>query len=203
MPPRPEPSQPISPRLKLLLDFGPLLAFFLVNRTHGIFVATAVIMVLITISLVVSWRLEGRLPMVPLVGAVIVLVMGGATLWLNDEGFIKLKPTLLYGLFALVLLGGQLAGRPLLKPLLGSTLPMTDAGWRALSWRWVGFFLGMAVLNEVLRRALTTDQWVTFKVFGAMALTFGFMLAQLPLIQRHALAPPPTTTADADAEPPS
>lgn len=199
MPERTEPTPALSPGLKLLLDFGPLLAFFLVNRTHGIFVATAAIMVLITISLAVSWRLEGKLPVVPLVGAVIVLVMGGATIWLNDEAFIKLKPTLLYGLFALVLLGGQLAGRPLLKPLLGSTLPMTDAGWRALSWRWVGFFAGMAVLNELLRRALTTDQWVTFKVFGAMALTFLFMLAQLPLIQRHALSPEP----DAGAEPPA
>ena len=180
-------SAPAPTRLKLLLDFGPLLAFFVVNKTHGIFAATAAIMVLISVSLVVSWKLEGRLPMTPLVTAVIVLVMGGATLYLNDENFIKLKPTLLYGLFAAVLLGGQLAGRSLLKPLLGSTLELRDEGWRALGWRWAGFFVGMAALNEVLRRALSTDQWVTFKVFGAVALTFGFMLAQMPLIQRCAL----------------
>jgi len=181
-------SAPVHPRLKLLLDFGPLLAFFVVNRTHGIFVATAAIMVLMSVSLAASWRLEGKLPVTPLVGAVIVLLMGGATLYLNDEDFIKLKPTLLYGLFAAVLLGGQLLGRSLLKPLLGSTLELREEGWRALGWRWVGFFACMAALNEVLRRALTTDQWVTFKVFGAIALTFGFMLAQMPLIQRHALS---------------
>ena len=169
----------LSPRLKALLDFGPLLAFFMA--------ATAVIMVLISASLIVSWRLEGKLPTMPLVSAVIVLVMGGATLYLQDEDFIKLKPTLLYGLFAGVLLGGQLMGKPLLKPLLGSALELKDAGWRALTWRWVGFFVFMAVLNEVLRRVLTTDQWVSFKVFGGIALTFGFMMAQMPLMQRHAL----------------
>ena len=177
----------LSPRLKALLDFGPLLAFFVVNKTHGIMAATAVIMVLISASLIVSWRLEGKLPTMPLVSAVIVLVMGGATLYLQDEDFIKLKPTLLYGLFAGVLLGGQLMGKPLLKPLLGSALELKDAGWRALTWRWVGFFVFMAVLNEVLRRVLTTDQWVSFKVFGGIALTFGFMMAQMPLMQRHAL----------------
>ena len=116
----------------------------------------------------------------PLVGAAIVVVMGGATLYLEDERFIKLKPTLLYGLFALVLLGGQLAGRPLLKPLFGSALALSDAGWRALSWRWVAFFTAMAALNEVLRRVLTTDQWVTFKVFGALGLTFAFPLRAGP-----------------------
>jgi intracellular septation protein len=179
---------PPSPLLKLALDFGPLLAFFVAQRMYGILAATALIMLLLPIAVAISWKLEGRLPLVPLVGAAIVLVMGGATLYLADERFIKLKPTLLYGLFALVLLGGQLAGRPLLKPLFASAVELTDVGWRALSWRWIAFFAAMAALNEVLRRVLTTDQWVTFKVFGAVGLTFAFLLAQGPLIQRHALA---------------
>ena len=181
---------PLPPQHKLLLDFGPLIAFFIVQRMYGILAATALIMLLLPIAVAITWKAEGRLPIVPLVGAAIVVVMGGATLYLEDERFIKLKPTLLYGLFALVLLGGQLAGRPLLKPLFGSALALSDAGWRALSWRWVAFFAAMAALNEVLRRVLTTDQWVTFKVFGALGLTFAFLFAQGPLIQRHTIAKP-------------
>jgi intracellular septation protein len=182
---------PLSPQHKLMLDFGPLVAFFLVQRAWGLLAATALLMVLLPIAVAITWRAEGRLPVVPLVGAAIVIVMGGATLYLQDERFIKLKPTLLYGLFALVLLGGQLAGRPLLKALLGSALELSDAGWRALSWRWVAFFAAMAALNEVLRRVLSTDQWVTFKVFGAIGLTLVFLLAQGPLIQRHAIKAEP------------
>jgi intracellular septation protein len=183
--------RPLSPGWKLLLDFGPLLAFFAVQRQQGLFAATALLMALLPLTLFVSWRLEGRLPLAPVVGAVAVLVMGGATLLLADERFIKLKPTLLYGLFAVVLLGGQLARRPFLKALFGSALELSEAGWRALSWRWIGFFAAMAALNEVLRRVLSTDQWVTFKVFGALGLTLAFALAQGPLIQRHAPAKEP------------
>jgi intracellular septation protein len=176
-------------RLKLLLDFGPLLAFFVVNRMAGIYTATAVIMVLLVISVAVSWKLDGKLPVTPLVSAVIVLVMGGFTLYLKDERFIKIKPTILYGLLAAVLIGGQLAGKSLLRPVLGTAIQLRDAGWRALTWRWGLFFVFMGALNEVLRRVLTTDQWVTFKVFGALALTFVFMLAQMPLMKRHELPP--------------
>ncbi len=179
----------LHPRLKLALDFGPLLAFFAVNKLAGIFVATAVIMALIVVALIVSWKLEGKPPVMPLVSAVIVLVMGGFTLYLNDERFIKIKPTILYGLLAATLIGGRLAGRSLLKPVLGSAVQLRDEGWRALTWRWGLFFVFMALLNETLRRALTTDQWVTFKVFGALSLTFVFMMTQMPLMKRHEIHP--------------
>ncbi len=172
-------------KLKLLLDFGPLLAFFVVNRTHDIYAATGTLMALSAVALPLSWKLEGKLPKLPLVSTVIVVIMGGITLYLQDEDFIKLKPTILYGVSALVLLVGQLCGKALLQPLLGWALELTETGWRAITWRWILFFGAMALLNEILRRALTTDQWVTFKVFGAMALTFAFAMAQYPLLQRY------------------
>lgn len=183
------------PRLKLALDFGPLLAFFVVNKLAGIFAATAVIMVLIPIAVIVSWRLEKKLPITPVVTAVIVLVMGGFTLYLNDERFIKLKPTIVYALLGGTLLGGLLAGRSLLKPLLGSTVQLTEGGWTGLAWRWVLFFAFMAALNEVVRRVATTDQWVTFKVFGGIALTVLFIASQVPYMRRHEL--PAGTETDA------
>lgn len=174
-----------TPRIKLALDFGPLLAFFLVNKLAGIFAATAVIMVLIPIALVVSWRFEGKLPITPVVTAVIVLVMGGFTLYLNDESFIKIKPTIVYGLLAGTLIGGLLAGRSLLKPLMSTAVQLTDDGWLGLARRWTAFFVFMAVLNEVVRRVATTDQWVTFKVFGGIALTIAFLAVQVPFMRRH------------------
>jgi intracellular septation protein len=175
------------PRLKLALDFGPLLAFFVVNKLAGIYAATAVIMVLIPIAVVVSWRLEGKLPITPVVTAVIVLVMGGFTLYLEDERFIKIKPTIVYVLLGGALLGGLLTGRSFLKPLLGSAVQLREEGWIGLAWRWTGFFAFMAVLNEVVRRVATTDQWVTFKVFGGIALTFLFIASQVPYMKKHEL----------------
>ena len=112
-------------------------------------------------------------------------VFGGLTLWLNDETFIMMKPTIVYGLFAAVLGGGLALNRPTVKALLGEALHLDDDGWRALSLRFCLFFLGMAILNEVVRRVASMDTWVLWKVPGSMAATFIFMLFQLPLIRRH------------------
>ena len=177
------PRQP-NPLLKLVLEVGPLAAFFFANAKAGIFWATAVFMVAVGASIACTWRLEGKVPTLPLVTGVFVLVFGGLTLILQDELFIKLKPTIVNGLFAAVLLGGLVFRRNFLKMLLHQVFPMTDDGWRLLTVRWAGFFILLAALNEFVWRNYTTDAWVNFKVFGIMPLTIIFSLLQLPTMQR-------------------
>lgn len=185
--------KPLSPTTKLLIELGPLVLFFVANARFGIFVATGVFMATILIALGISWHAERRLPPIALVAGAAVLVFGGLTLWLHDEEFIKLKVTLLNGLFAGVLLTGLLLGKPFLKTVLGAAIELTDAGWRALTIRWILFFVGLALLNEYIRHSYDTDAWVKFKSFGILPLTFLFTLAQVPLMKKHALvaSPPP------------
>ena len=170
--------------LKLVLEIGPLVVFFVTNSKAGIFWATAAFMVAIAISIAFTWRIEGRVPTLPLVTGVFVLVFGGLTLILQDELFIKLKPTIVNTLFAVLLIGGLLFRRVFLKMLLHQVFPMTDDGWRLLTVRWAGFFILLAVLNEFVWRNYSTDAWVNFKVFGIMPLTILFSLLQLPTMQR-------------------
>lgn len=182
-----------SPLVKLALDFGPLLLFFAANRIYDIFVATGVFMAAIAVAIVASRLLIGKIAPMLWFTAAVVLVFGGATLWLQDENFIKLKPTILYVVFASILLFGLATQRPLLKQLLGEAFPaMDDHGWRKLTRNWALLFVGLAVANEAARALLTTDQWVDFKVWGVTAITFIFALSQAPLMQRHAVvkAPP-------------
>ena len=186
MPPKP------NPLLKLVLEIGPLAVFFLTNAKAGIFWATAAFMVAISISIAVTWRIEGRVPTLPLVTGVFVLVFGGLTLILQDELFIKLKPTIVNTLFAVLLLGGLFFRRVFLKMLLHQVFPMTDDGWRLLTVRWAGFFILLAVLNEFVWRNYPTDAWVNFKVFGIMPLTILFSLLQLPTMQRFRADQPDT-----------
>ena len=174
----------LNPWLKLALDLGPLLVFFVVNARLGIFWATGSFMGAMALSIAVSYALSRTVALMPIITLGFVLVFGGLTLWLRDETFIKIKPTLVYLLFAAILGGGMVFGRPLLKPLLGTMMALTDTGWRQLTWRWVGFFLALAVVNEILWRNVSTDTWVAFKVFGFLPLTLLFAVAQVPLIQR-------------------
>jgi intracellular septation protein len=197
----------LNPTLKLLLDLGPLVLFFLANsrpalflplvspilpadiasgERTGIFVATAVFMAAIVIAFVVSYVMTRHLPVMPLVTAIIVLVFGSLTLVLHDELFIKLKPTIIYLLFGAVLLGGLAFGKPLLGVVFDSVFHLTDEGWRKLTLRWALFFFALALLNEIVWRTQTTDVWVSFKVFGVVPLTFLFGALQYPLLTKYA-----------------
>lgn len=171
--------------LKLLVEVGPLVVFFVMNARAGIFWGTGGFMVAIVISLIASRILFGRVPVMPLVTGVFVLVFGGLTLWLQDEQFIKIKPTLVNALFAGALFTGLLAGRSLLKIVFGEVFRLTDEGWRKLTFRWACFFTFLAVLNEVVWRSFSTDVWVSFKVFGIMPLTMIFAIAQMGLLKQH------------------
>jgi intracellular septation protein len=134
--------------------------------------------------------LFGRIPVMPLVSGAVVLVFGGLTLWLQDDLFIKLKPTIVNGIFATVLFGGLAFGKSLLRYLFGDVFALDDEGWRKLTFRWACFFVFLAILNEFAWRLLSTDQWVTFKVFAIMPITMAFAISQVGLLQRHALTPP-------------
>jgi intracellular septation protein len=182
-------SKQVSPGLKLALEFGPLALFFIANQKFGIFAATAALMVGVLLTLGVSWSITKRLPVMPVVTAALVLVFGTLTFLLQDETFIKLKVTILYSLFGSALLGALYFDKLLLPIIFDAAFHVDDAGWRKLTWRWGFFFFFLAGLNEVLRRVLTTDAWVNFKVFGILPLTFVFVLSQMPLVFRHEIRP--------------
>src|SRR6476469_5454009 len=165
---------------------GPLLPQAASGEKIGIFVATAVFMLAILVSLAVSYALTRHLPVMAMVTAVIVVVFGGLTLVLQADTFIKMQPTIIYLLFAGVLLGGLAFNRPLLAIVFDSVFDLTEEGWRKLTLRWAIFFLALALLNEIVWRTQTTDFWVSFKVFGVLPLTFIFAALQFPLLQKHA-----------------
>lgn len=206
-----ETKQAENPLLKLVFEMGPLLLFFAANSRPqwfapllarflpehlltgpqaGIFAATAVFMVAMLASVILSRLIVGKSPIMPLVSAVVVLVFGGLTLWLQDDHFIKLKPTIVNGLFGIVLLGGLAFGKSLLSIVLDSVFQLSAEGWRKLTFRWALFFFFLAVVNEIVWRNFPTDFWVNFKVFGIMPITMIFALAQTPLIMREQIAPP-------------
>lgn len=175
----------MSPLIKMALDFAPLLIFFAANAFAGIFAATAAFMVAITVSLVLSFAIERKVSPMLVLTCVMVLVFGGLTLWLSNENFLKVKPTILYTMFGAVLVGGLAFDRLFIKYLLGQTMQLADPAWRSLTWRWSAFFLMLAILNEFVWRSTSTDTWVAFKVWGVIPLTLLFALSQTPFIARH------------------
>ena len=168
------------------LELGPLALFFFANSKFGIFGGTAVFVVATAIALPCYRWMEGRWPIMPLVGGFFVLVFGGLTIWLQDETFIKLKPTIVNCLFAVILGGGLLLlDRPLLKPIFGAAFRLTDKGWRILTVRWAVFFCVLAIINEVMWRGFSTDTWIASKMFLSFPLTMVFALLQVPLLKRY------------------
>ena len=174
--------------LKLTLEMGPLAIFFIGNAKFGIFAATAAFMVAITISLIASRMVFGKLAIMPMVTGVFVLIFGGLTLWLQDETFIKLKPTIVNLMFASIMFIGILYNKLIWKLLFSDVFQLDDIGWRKLQIMWGAFFVLLAILNEIVWRNFPTDTWVNFEVFGIMPLTFAFSLALLPIMMRHQLS---------------
>ncbi len=192
--------KPVPPWTRTAIEFGPLGAFFVGYTVWNLMVATGLLMAAVLIALGLSYWLERRLPAMPLITAVMVLIFGGLTLWLQDDLFIKMKPTIVNSLFALALFTGLAFGRPLLRPLLGMVLQLDHDGWVKLSFRWACFFVFLAILNEIVWRTMSTDFWVSFKVFGNLPITLVFAMTQVPLINRHMIEPETAPAAGASGE---
>jgi intracellular septation protein len=187
------------PLFKLATELGPLVVFFVVNAKFNLFAATGAFMVAIVAAMIASYVVTKHIPMMALITGAIVLVFGTLTLVLHDETFIKMKPTIVYGLFAAVLGGGLLFGRSFIAIMFNQMFNLTHVGWRILTMRWALFFLGMAVLNEVIWRTQSTDFWVAFKAFGAIPLTMVFAISQMPVIKRYHLEPASLEASEAEA----
>lgn len=189
-----------SPKFRFFLEVGPLLAFFLANykgewliNNIGIFKhfdkpiypATAAFMAAIFISLSLSWIFTRSIPIMPLISGIFVLVFGFLTLRLHDDTFIKMKPTIINGLFALILFLGLFLEKPFLRYVFDSTLQLDDLGWKKLTYNWAFFLIFLALLNEVIWRNFSDDFWTNFKVFGTMPITILFMMTQVPILIKH------------------
>jgi intracellular septation protein len=182
----------------LLLDFGPLLLFFVAYKMTGIIVATLVFIVAILVAILVSLIRFRWVPPMTWISAILIVGFGGLTIYFHDQRFIQMKPTFIYAGFSLLLFGGLALGKPLLRFLFGPVFDgLSEQGWIKLSRNWALFFAGMAVLNEVLRALVSFDTWLTLKVWGATGLSLLFGAANVPMLMRHGL-----TLADAEEEPP-
>jgi len=179
---------------RLLIDLGPLIVFFAANffapvpGPTKIFFATGAFMIAMLAAMLLSQIRFGKISPLLWFSGIMVVVMGGITIWLHDESFIKMKPTIYYTFVAALLGFGLYTGRPLLKMVLGSSYPgLNEDGWRKLTRNWALFFLAMAIVNEAVWRNSTTDFWVSFKLWGAIPLTFLFAIANVPMLLKHGL----------------
>ena len=170
---------------KLLIDIGPLAVFFIFYTRSGLQASILPFMVATVIAVLFSYILEKKIPIMPTVGAGIVLLFGGLTIYFDNDVFFKMKPTIINLLFAVILYGGILINKPLLKYLLGAAIKLEEMGWKILTQRWIGFFIALAILNEIVWRTQSTDVWVNFKVFGILPITFIFTMTQFPLIKKY------------------
>ena len=175
----------MKPIYKILIDIGPLAVFFIFYTRSGLQASILPLMIATVIAVLFSYILEKKIPIMPTVGAGIVLIFGGLTIYFDNEVFIKMKPTIINLVFAVILYGGMLIKKPLLKILLGAALKLEEEGWRILTYRWICFFIALAILNEIIWRTQSTDIWVNFKVFGILPITFIFTMTQFPLIKKY------------------
>jgi len=187
----------LNPLLKLALDLGPLVVFFAATWRFDPIVATGIFMVTIIAALAVSYALTRHIGVMSIVTLIVVLVFGSLTLYFGNETFIKLKPTIIYTLFGLTLIGGYVFNKPLLAIMFDAAFHLTEEGWRKLTLRWGAFFLVMAVINEIVRQTMPFKFWAGFKLFGFMPLTFLFAILQYRLLTEYASQQP---NPDAEAE---
>ena len=172
--------------IKLFIDIGPLAVFFIYYKVSGDLIEAILPLMLATIiSVVISYILEKRIPIMPTLGAGIVVIFGGLTIIFDNKIFIFMKPTIINIMFAAILYGGIILKKPLLKYLLGSALKLEEEGWAILTQRWIAFFIALAVLNEIVWRTMSEEFWVSFKVFGILPITFIFTMTQFPLIKKY------------------
>jgi intracellular septation protein len=174
--------------IKLLLEFMPLGLFFIVSTEYDVFVGTTILMLATVVSLILTWWLFRQVAIMAIITAVTGVISGGMTLFLHDEMYVKLKPTIVSLIFASILLSGQLLNRPLFKSLLGQNLHLTDEGWRILTWLWFGYFLFITGLNEYVRHNYSTEFWLTFKAFALMPMTVLYALPQMVFLRAYRTA---------------
>ena len=170
---------------KLLVDVGPLAVFFIFYSRSGLQASILPFMIATIIAVLFSYIIEKKIPVMPTVGAAIILIFGGLTIYFDNEIFFKMKPTIINIIFACILYGGEVFKKPLLKLLLGGTIKLQNEGWSLLTKRWIGFFIALAILNEIVWRTQSTDLWVNFKVFGILPITFIFTITQFSLIKKY------------------
>ena len=170
---------------KLIIDIGPLAVFFIFYTRSDLQSAILPFMIATVIAVLFSYILEKKIPVMPTVGAIIILVFGGLTIYFDNDVFFKMKPTIINLLFSGILYGGIVLKKPLLRYLLGAALKLQDEGWSILTKRWIGFFIALAILNEIIWRTQSTDIWVNFKVFGILPITFIFTITQFSIIKKY------------------
>ena len=172
--------------IKLFTEFGPIAVFFLMNAQYGIFHATAAFMAATAIAIPIAWKMDGKIPVMPIVIGIFVLFFGSLTLIFHDDTFIKLKPTIVNLLFAIILIVSKTYfEKNILKLVLGSAFKLSEKGWNILNTRWTYFFIFLAILNELVWRTQPETTWVNFKVWGILPLTFIFTALQVPMINKH------------------
>ena len=184
--PQPDPRQRDHNGHKMLFDFGPLLLFFGTNYVYSDLMLSVKVLVAATlVSLALSWHFDRQISLMAAVGCTALVFFAGLTLYFDNELFIKIKPTVVTLLFAALIAGGRLLGRNPLAAIVGKHINLTAEGWRAISWLWVTMFMTSAMANELAWRSLSTDDWITFKVFGLTGISFLFAALSVPILQKH------------------
>ena len=173
--------------MKQLFEFFPLIVFFVVyyKSDKDLYLSITAVIIATLVSLVALYIKERKISTMMLVSTVILVVFGGLSIFLKNDIFFKMKPTIINALFAIILIGSTFFNKPVLKMLLNSSMKLTDQGWSLMNRLWSGFFIFLALLNEIVWRTQTTDVWVNFKVFGIMGITIVFTIVQIPILKRH------------------
>ena len=173
--------------MKQLFEFFPLIVFFVVyyKSDKDLYLSITAVIIATLVSLVALYIKERKISTMMLVSTIILIVFGGLSIFLKNDIFFKMKPTIINALFAIILIGSTFFNKPVLKMLLNSSMKLTDQGWSLMNKLWSGFFIFLALLNEIVWRTQTTDVWVNFKVFGIMGITIVFTIVQIPLLKKH------------------